>query len=163
MPLHGPAPDPNDHRQVAAFWREYEQAVREHSAVQVALAQALVKIERLHEVLVQSAAEPGELDEMLAAVRRDLQDLDEVLNGNRSRQQPGEKFNPIIYDRLFSVARGIERSTQGPTTTHRRMLEIATTELAAFQVKLTAALEKLSDLAEKLRAAGGPGLEGERL
>jgi hypothetical protein len=163
VPLHNNTSNAGDPSRGAAFWRQYEQAVREHTAVQVSLAQALVKIERLQAVLLQSAAEPGELDEVLATVRRDLQDLDEVLNGNRSRQQPGEKFNPIIYDRLFSVARGIERSTQGPTTTHRRMLEIATTELTAFQGKLTTALDKLSALAEKLRDAGGPWLEGERL
>ncbi len=163
MPLHNNTSNDEDPSRVAAFWREYEQAVREHTAAQVALAQALVKVERLQAVVLQSAAEPGELDAALAVVRRDLHNLDETLNGNRSRQQPGEKFNPIIYDRLFSVARGIERSTKGPTTTQRRMLEIATSELAAFQAELSKSLGKLTELAEKLRDAGGPWLEGEPL
>jgi hypothetical protein len=118
-------------------------------------------VERMREALLQSAADIGELDGQLFTLRNRLHDLDQVLNGNRSRQQPGEKHRPIIYDRLFSVARGIERSTQGPTATHRRMLEIATQELQSFQIEVAEAVSEVTDLARRIHEAGGPWLEGE--
>lgn len=161
VPLHGVTPDQANPSAVAAFWREYEQAVRDHTAIQVALAQALVKIDRMNEVILNSAADLGELDQTLSIVRHELHDLDKNLNGDRNKQQPGEKFQPIINDRLFSVARGVDRSTAGPTATHRRMLEIATTEIEVVNANLDATMNKLTDLAQKLMDAGAPSLEGQ--
>jgi hypothetical protein len=163
VPLHSATPEKADPSAVAAFWREYEQAVRDHTAIQVALAQALVKVDRMNEVILNSAADLGELDQMLAAVRRDLHALDHRLNGDRSKQQPGEKFQPIINDRLSSVARGVDRSTSGPTTTHRRMLEIATTEIEALKADLAVTMTQMTDLSQKLLNAGAPWLEGQPL
>jgi photosystem II stability/assembly factor-like uncharacterized protein len=163
VPLRSKAPVAEDPKRVAAFWREYEQAVRDHTAIQLALAQALVKIDRMKEVILNSTADTGELDQTLAAVRGELLDLDQILNGDRSKQEPGEKFKPIITHRLSSVARGIDRSTYGPTATHRRMLEIATSEIDVIKVDLAGTLTKLTELSQKLMDAGAPWIEGQLL
>jgi hypothetical protein len=163
VPLRSKAPVAEDPQRVAAFWREYERAVRDHTAIQLALAQALVKIDRMKEVILNSTADTGGLDQTLAAVRGELLDLDQILNGDRSKQEPGEKFKPIINDRLSSVARGIDRSTYGPTATHRRMLEIATSEIDVIKVDLAVTLTKLAELSQKLMDAGAPWIEGQLL
>ena len=131
--------------------------------MQVSLARSLTKIERMQKVISESTAEVGSADEKLHAIRTEFQDIDEKLNGNRARQEPGEKFNPIINDRLFSVARGVDRSTYGPTKTHRRMLEIANAEIDDLRNQMTATQTKLSALVKELIAAGAPWIEGEEL
>ncbi len=146
---------------VAAFWREYESAVRIHSAMQQSLARTLVKVDRLGQVILNSRAGVGEIDQRLHQLRDQLHDLDNQLNGNRARQSPGEKHRPVINDRLFAVARGVDHSTYGPTPTHRQMLEIATEQIDQLNGKLASAIEQLSQLADEIRAEGGPWMEGE--
>ncbi len=148
---------------VATFWREYESAVRTHSAMVIALAKMLQKIERIQQVVANSTADIGDLDDRVTALRTTLLDLDLQLNGNRSKQEPGEKFRPIINDRLFAVSRGVDRSTYGPTATHRRMLEIANEQIAVVHDQLTQAQTSLTSLVKDLIASGAPWLEGEPL
>ena len=42
---------------VAAFWRQYEAAVREHTALQVTLARLMTKVERMARVIEHSRAD----------------------------------------------------------------------------------------------------------
>jgi hypothetical protein len=96
-------------------------------------------------------------------LRRVALDLDDRLNGSRARQEPGEKFRPIINDRLFAVARGVDRSTYGPTPSHRRNLQIAQGELQEIHQLLSKAEADLTKLVQDLIAAGAPWIEGEPL
>jgi photosystem II stability/assembly factor-like uncharacterized protein len=155
-----PSADPAD---VAKFWREYEDAVRTHSAIEVALEGTLVKIERMKEVMNNSTADVGTADERLHAIRAELKDIDERLNGNRSRLEPGEKIRPRITDRLFTVSLGVARSTYGATSTHRRMLNIANDQIRELYGQVNSAQEKLTALVIELHAAGAPWIEGEVL
>lgn len=148
---------------VASFWREYEAVVRIHSAMQIGLANALVKIERLGKVIENSQAEIGTLDAQWGEVRQTLFDLDKRLNGDRAKLEVGEKNNPIIGDRLFAVSRGVDRSTYGPTPTHRKMLELAKEEVESLRGDIDAAQSKLSELVGQLIEAGGPWIESEPL
>lgn len=149
-------------QEVAKFWREYDAAVRRHTALQMRLADALRKHQRLADVLVRTPADVGELDDQFHALRQTLLDLDERLNGNRARQEPGEKFNPTVNDRLFAVGRGVDHSTYGPTPTHRRMLEIASQEMEELDAAVDRAIDEQTALIEKLLDAGAPWLQGER-
>ncbi len=148
---------------VASFWRAYESAVRTHSAMQIALARSLVKIERMQKVIDNSKADVGDIDTRFQQIRGELMSLDNRLNGNRTKQQPGEKFKPIINDRLFAVSRGVDRSTYGPTATHRSMLEIANDEIATIHAELQASQANLSKLVKDLIKTGAPWIEGEAL
>ncbi len=149
--------------EVAAFWRAYESAVRTHSAMQVALARGLTKMERMQVVIANAPAALGQFDDRLKQLRSEMMQLDNRLNGHRSKQEAGEKFPPIIQDRLFAVSRGVDRSTYGPTATHRRMLEIANQEIGTLREDLVAAQEKVSALVNDLIDAGAPWIEGEAL
>lgn len=155
-----PAASPQD---VAAFWREYEQAVRRHSAVLIALSRVLTKIERMQKLLQQTPETPGETDQRLKSLRAEARKLDHQLNGNRAKQEVGEKYDPVIADRLFAVSRGVDRSTYGPTPTHRRSLEIANEELGQVRQRLASLQQQLTSLGRELWEAGGPWLESEPL
>jgi photosystem II stability/assembly factor-like uncharacterized protein len=163
VPLRQGALPAASSEEVARFWRAYESAVRHHSALQVKLAHGLKKIERLEKVLANSQADVGDTDSELKTLRDRLMKLDSELNGDRVRQQVGEKFRPIIADRLFSVARGVDRSTYGPTPTHRQMLEIAEKQIERLRPEINAAADEISQLAKLLFDRGGPWIEGESL
>ncbi|MEM7456128.1 MAG: glycosyl hydrolase [Planctomycetota bacterium] len=149
--------------EVAAFWRQYESAVRIHTAMQMSLSGALAKIERMEKVIASSQADVGELDQRMAELRAGFLELDGRLNGDRTKQEPGEKFAPIINDRLFAVARGVDRSTYGPTPTHREMLALANNEIVELHAEINAANESLVGLIADLVESGAPWLEGGQL
>ena len=95
-------------------------------------------------------------------LRQVLLKLDEDLNGNRSKQQVGEKRNPTINTRLFAAMSGTMYSTYGPTPTHRRSLEIANIRFGEFKTALEDIIgEKLPELEKALQDAGAPWVKGQ--
>jgi hypothetical protein len=129
----------------------------------LSLTGTLARVERMQLVIANSGAAAGPLDKRLSDIRSELLAIDNRLNGDRAKQQLGEKFRPIINDRLSAVLRGVERSTYGPTATHRRSLEIAKKQIAELRLDLVEWQAKLSDLAVDLLATGAPWIEGEPL
>ncbi|MFT7478327.1 MAG: hypothetical protein ACI80N_001606, partial [Gammaproteobacteria bacterium] len=148
---------------VASFWREYEAGVRRHSAALLCVARLLTRVGRVQQVLAESRPDDGGLDRRYHALRREIMELDDRLNGDSSRQAAGEKVSATIAERLFAVSRGVERSTYGPTPTHRQSLAIANAELKALQPRIEGQQQRMSLLIQDLLAAGAPWFEGERL
>lgn len=144
---------------VAGFWREYEGEVRRFSALQIALANLLTRTERLQKVLAESRAD-HDLESKYQSLRGKILILDGELNGNRARQSVGEKTRPTVETRLGAVSRGVERSTYGPTKTHRASLDIAKADLDGLQVRQQALYAELEALIKELIAAGAPWIEG---
>jgi photosystem II stability/assembly factor-like uncharacterized protein len=155
--LKGASPE-----EAAAFWRQYEQAVRTHSALQMALGNAKTQAERMKKVLENTPVQ-GEFASQLHQLRKQLLDLDQELNGNPARLQPGEKTRPTAGGRLSSLELGIGRSTYGPTSQHRKALQIINKQLETAAGQLSEYRKQLSRLAEALLEAGGPWMEGEAL
>ena len=149
--------------EVAAFWRQYENAVRSHSAIQITLGNALTRVERMKKVVYHSPTAAGSLDNRLAEVRMELLKIDQELNGEKSKVEPGEKTNPTVGGRLFSLQIGIDHSTYGPTTNHKNALQLIKEQLSSTQSQLVMSQEKLSQLAKDLVKAGAPWMEGEAL
>ncbi len=162
-PLRSGSLESAEPAKVAAFWRDYENAVRQHTMIKIALTSAIKKGKRMKVALGNTPAAVGELDEQLAQLQNDLEDLNNELNGDQARQMVGEKFTPIINDRLFSVARGVDRSTYGPTATHQRMLDIANEQIESLSEKIQTATKDLSSVAKALMEQGGPWVEGEAI
>ena len=163
VPLRSGALQGSSHRDVAAFWRSLEDAMRTSSAVQTALSNALKKVDLMKVALGRATAAPGDLDSRIHQARQDLLELDGQVNGSRARQEPGEKTRPTVDGRLFTVTIGVNNSTYGPTATHREQLQIANEQLAGFKSGLEELQSRLSALALDLIAAGAPWVEGEAL
>ena len=158
------APRGADVAEVAAFWRSYETAVRDSSAVQLAAARLQKRISRMGKALQHARTKVGaDLDKRYQALRAELLDIDRRLNGSPSRRQIGEKRPALLGDRLSSVQRGIVGSTAGPTATHRTSLALANEAIRELGAALRAAEAKFSALAKDLVAAGAPFLEGASL
>ena len=157
--LEGATPDAT-----AAFWRETEDLARDLSVTDASLDNALLRIAAMRTALARSTSGPGDLDTRLSQVRSMLLTLDERLNGNRTKQEIGEKTNPTVGSRLGAVFTGVSRSTYGPTPNLRQTLEVARQDLSSIQAELARIINReFPRLEEQLQDAGAPWIEGQAL
>lgn len=152
----------SDPQETAAFWKEVERFNGSMTAVSKALNKGLERVSLMRGALHRTQTAPGNLDSELHGIKQHLLDLDEQLNGNRSKAQIGENNIPTIRNRYRAAASGTTNSTYGPTPTHERSLEIAGEQFN----KLKAELEKILNVdipkVEKaLMEAGAPWIEGQ--
>jgi len=150
----------SSHAVAAAFWRSYEDTVKISSAVNRSLGIELTRVKAMKKALSRATAAPGDLDDRLNKLRTKLQNLQEMLYGNRAKLQVGQMTRPTIGSRLFAVELGLEKSTYGPTPTHRKSLEIAKTQLQKLKSELQKTRVKVSTLGKELLRAGAPWVEG---
>jgi len=144
---------------VTGFWRNYEETTNKTSAINIRLNKYTQKLSAMFKALKRAKAAPGNLDKQLHDTRAKLIAISSELNGNASKVQIGEKTKPTIGDRMFAVFRGIERSTYGPTDTHKRSMEIINTQLGSLSTKLDDVNNELKQLARALKNAGAPYVE----
>ncbi len=149
---------------VAAFWKELQEFRRSTSAAGAALASALRRIDAMRSALIRASIYPVDLEKQILSVRDQLLVLDEEMNGNRSKQQVGEKDAPSIYSRLGAASQGTANSTYGPTLTHKQQLDIARRQYEALRPRLEdIRLSKIPAIEKMLQAAGAPWMEGQPL
>jgi len=149
--------------EAAAFWRSYEQIVRNASAVSQSLDSELGRAEAMRTALSRAPTAPGDLDDRLAQLRTTLQSLQDDLIGNRAKRQVGEKRSPNVGSRLNAVELGIYASTYGPTNTHQVTLDLANEQLQQVRTGLARARSDATALGNDLLNAGAPWVEGNPL
>jgi hypothetical protein len=146
----------------AAFWKETERLNKSVSAATKTLNATLTKIDLMQKALERTPAAPGELDQQLYNLKKDLFIIDEKMNGNRSKNEVGEKNNPTISSRLSMAKYGTFGSTYGPTETLKRNLEIAGSEFVELRKELDNILNvKLHAFEKALIDAGAPWVVGQ--
>lgn len=148
--------------QVATFWRSLEEIGGDQSATNLKLNKTMAKVKAMGLALTQANNAPGDLEKRLYDLKIKLMKLDVVLNGNRSKQQVGEKTKPTLSDRLSVANIGTGLSTYGPTETHKRSLEIAQNMLKDIQRKLAQIVNQdIPNMEKALQNAGAPWVEGQ--
>jgi photosystem II stability/assembly factor-like uncharacterized protein len=148
----------------AAFMFQVAELNRAVSAASQAMNLAFDRIAILEQALIRSHGEPGTLDTELEALKQRLYDLDEALEGNRSRRALGEPRTPTVAGRLRVASITDGQSDYGPTATHRRAFEIAAAEFATIEAQLRQLLDvDLPALETEMEAAGVPWTPGRPL
>lgn len=145
-----------DPQAMSAFNRAYEQLVRRYSTLSIRMQKTLKEAKAMQIALRRSTAPSGELDAQLYSTYAKLQKLDARLNGNPVQKQAGEKTNPTIGDRLFSVNIGISNATYGPTAMHQQSKTIIEKEIAGIEQELKMIKEKMGMMGQALIEAGAP-------
>ncbi len=163
VPLRERAVQGSSYTDVVAFWRLYEDAVRDSSAVDQSLVVELARVDAMKKALSRATSAPGDLDVRLARLRAVLQSVEDALYGNRAKRQVGVGVRPNIETRLFSVELGVSESTYGPTATHRKTLGIVDDQLRKVKSDLAKARGEATALGEDLLQAGAPWVEGNPL
>ncbi|MEL6811139.1 MAG: glycosyl hydrolase [Bacteroidota bacterium] len=141
------------------FWRGFESTSRKASEFNLQFSKTHKRAQAMQIALRRSATLPGSLDTEAAQILKDLQSLQSDYYGNQAKQEVGEKDPPTVGDRMFAIYRGIERSTYGPTGSHKTQLDIVNKEVASGLNRLSGIKLRLDSLYEKLKAAGAPYVE----
>ena len=160
VPLRDGALPTKSHGEIADFWRDYENAVRQGSQLQISVSNALKQVNGMQTALDRSNAEVGDMDRLLHEIRKSLLDMDASLNGNPSRMGPGEKTTPNIGSRLFVIQRIIEHSTYGPTETGLETLYLVQQNIVDLQAQLAENKKDLDQMSRRLAKSGAPWVEG---
>ena len=158
------APPGTDFDAVAAFQLEASELMRRVSGAGEELRQTNERLRYMRAALLETPrADPAlfaRLDELAAR----LSELQTRLWGDRTRGRLNEASAPSISGRVGSVTYGHWETTQMPTATHRRNLEIAATDFATLRRELSAILDTdLPALESALEAAGAPWTPGRRI
>jgi len=157
--LTGSTPDAT-----AAFWREIEDVIMSSSAVSVTLGKVIEEVKAMQLALARATADPGDLDHKVHELRMELLNLDQQLNGNRSKQEIGEKDKHTIRDHLSFVITGTSYSTYGPTPSHEKSLTIIRSSLGDIKSKLEKIRnEDIPAIGKELLDAGAPWIEGQEI
>jgi photosystem II stability/assembly factor-like uncharacterized protein len=143
----------------ADFWRSYEQTNREVSEFNFEIKKTIHRVKAMEKATNASNLAPGSSVTQLSDIRNDLNKLNAEVYGNPAKLSIGEKTAPLLGDRLFAVYRGIERSTYGPTTTHKNQLQLVKTQLEGAKNRLDAIQQNLETVYTQLKAAGAPYVE----
>ncbi|HIB47888.1 MAG TPA: glycosyl hydrolase [Flavobacteriaceae bacterium] len=155
-PLHKgalPAASPGEY---AEFINAFAATRRSVSEFQIDLEEQVGRAKALKLALQQSTMKPGTINNKLAAAIKDLQALQSDVAGNFAKNEIGEKGMPLLEDRMFAIYRGIERSTYGPTETHKQQLAIVEAQQRSNVATLNT-ITKLLDVVEgELKDAGAP-------
>jgi photosystem II stability/assembly factor-like uncharacterized protein len=145
-----------------AFWKEIDDLKRDASVTSLALSNGIKRVSAMQKALSRATASPGELDSKLFEVKQAMHALDVELNGNRSKQQAGQKTKPTVNSRMSAAVLGTSHSTYGPTPTHIRSLEIAKKQFSGIKARLDIILkEEFPALEKALIASGAPWVEGD--
>ncbi|WP_411767562.1 WD40/YVTN/BNR-like repeat-containing protein [Winogradskyella sp. A3E31] len=152
--LEGVSPD-----LASKFWRSYEDAMRMSSKFDSEVSKATKRVKAMEVAFLRSTASPQSIMTSIAQAKKNLYKLQSSYYGNTAKFEVGEKNPPTVNERMFAIYRGLERSTYGPTTSHKEQLRIIEKQLNAANTKLENIKAQLSTIENQLQKAGAPYIE----
>jgi len=148
--------------EIAEFRNNVANLQKSVSAASVALQKAINKAKVLQEAIDRTPEAAGELHKKIHQVKKGLMELDEQMNGNRSKNKVGEKNDPTIKNRLRFAQNGTRYSSYGPTPEHKKSLELAKKQFKDFKIGLEIMLDQMiPELEKAMQDAGAPWTEGQ--
>ncbi|MHC5025481.1 MAG: VPS10 domain-containing protein [Planctomycetota bacterium] len=153
-----------DRRDVLAFQFEAGELQRSTTAMAAKIAQAMEEVAAMKQVITDGRTTDLALLDQARAVELKLMDAREMLSGDRTATSRYATGTPSITSRLQNALFGTMRQSYGPTTTHRRQLEIARAEYAEIAGEIKNVLDNdVPALKEQLDAAGAPWTPGRAI
>ena len=153
-----------DREAIMKFVRDAQKlAIAVRGATSVA-DEATEQLAAMRSVVRQSRELDPALENRIRHLELRLMDISEAFNGDPTRSRRNEPSLPGLSSRLRSAMFGAMGSTEGPTGTHRRQLEIAGEQYAAVIDDLRQLVEKdLPSLHKQLDKAGAPWTPGRKI
>ena len=150
---------------VFEFMEEVSQFDRSITAAGLYLNEIKAKASRL-EIATQRirGGNPADVDDVMQAIKDEVNALDEVLNGNVARVAIFERRVPTMRERLGTVQTSIGNSTYGPTQTARDQLGYAKADFDDVKARLTELAEDIIPTFEaELVELGAPYVAGGKI
>ena len=162
--MGGSAIAPRDRAAVLAFQRETGELLRAVTGTQRVATAAMARISAMKQAVDRWPAADPALREAARALEMRLLDLQETLNGSRTRASRAEPEMPGIVARVNQVVRRHWNGMHGPTQTHREQYRIANDAFTALYPNMRQLIETdLPALEGRLEDAGVPWTTGRAL
>ncbi len=145
-----------DFNAIAAFQQKTSELSRQISGASRKLKEAGNRIKHIKAALLETPKATQKLFAELNQLQQNLAELQKRLNGDPIRQSLNENSSPSIRSRVGEVVWGHWQTTQNPTQTHQRNIEIAETDFSKFRVDLLAYFKALESYEAALEVAGAP-------
>jgi photosystem II stability/assembly factor-like uncharacterized protein len=143
--------------EVAAFWERLASLQRSVNASTSAISVTRERLNRLQSALYRSRTAPGELDAQYEALRQELFEIEEDLNGNQSSRGQYGTEPSTVSTRIGFAQTGTAFATYGPNPSHERQLGMAETEYEALRQRLETLInDQIPAFEAALDAAGAP-------
>ncbi len=161
VPLRKPTLEGASVEEYMAFSNQVRDIRNQSSALSHMLSECKKKIKAMETALERTSIEPGELNESLYTVKQAFYDLEERFEGNKAKDEIGERNAPTMGTHLRVASRGLS-TTYGPTGLHRQSLEIAKKMLKEIKGEVEKmANETVPAMEKALRDAGAPYILGQ--
>ena len=152
------------HEETRSFQRETNELLRLATAVNAELERADERARHAEVAIMATSGLDSSLLSRVVDLRRQLDALDQQMNGDDTLDRFQEPSLPSITQRIFTVIGGHWNTRLGPTQTHRESLAIAAEQLDQVQQALRTLIEsELVDVEQQLEAAGAPWTPGRKL
>jgi hypothetical protein len=162
--LGQPSIPAQDRAAVLAFQRQTGELQRAVMGTARAATDAAQRLGLIKQAIETTPAATEEMRQQARALELRLMDLQEALNGDRTRPSRAEPGMPGIISRVSSVVGGHWRAVHGPTGTHRQQYEIAAAAFSDVYDDLRQLIETdLPALEGRLEAVGAPWTPGRAL
>jgi photosystem II stability/assembly factor-like uncharacterized protein len=152
-----------DYQVVAAFQKKTSDLSRQIYNVGQKLSETSEKLTYIKAALLQTPKATEEHFETFNELNKTLSNLRMTLTGDRIRGAMNESTTPSIMSRMGNVAYGHWSTSQLPTETHKRDIEIAAADFEKFQGAATKFFKDLSAFESALEKAGAPWTPGRKL
>jgi photosystem II stability/assembly factor-like uncharacterized protein len=149
-------PTSNDYGEMAAFKKQTNDLSRRTSSAARQLSEAGDKLRYIKAALTKTPNASPELFAELTTLNASLFNLRTTLMGDGVLQSKDESTSPSITNRVGSVIYGHWSTTEPPTATHRRSIEIAQSEFDQYLNDASRFFDELADFELKLEKAGAP-------
>ncbi|WP_373523842.1 WD40/YVTN/BNR-like repeat-containing protein [Aquiflexum sp.] len=149
-------PTSGDYEEMAAFKKQTSDLSRRTSSAARQLSEAGDKLRFIKAALTETPNASPELFTQLTALNASLFHLRTALMGDGVLQSKDESTSPSIINRVGSVTYGHWSTTEPPTATHKRNIEIAQSAFEQYLKDASAFYNELAEFELKLEKAEAP-------
>jgi len=150
--------------EIAAYRKEVEKMRQAVQALSITMKNTSKRLKAMRVALNRSALIPGKLDSNLHNLNQELLDLNELLNGNHSKEEIGEISPPTVRSRLNNASYGSSSTLYGPTGTQKKNLEYAKKAYREIRSRMLDITDnRIPAMEKELISAGTPWIEGQPL
>lgn len=147
---------PADLQAIATFQEQTSELYRQIAGASRKMSEASEKLRYMKAALKETAKASPELYATLTTLNGSLADLRRQLTVDRTLRSMNESTTPSIMSRVRQVMNGHWDTTQLPTDTQKRNIEIAERGFEAFQSSFDTFFNDLTNYEKTLENAGAP-------
>ena len=151
--------DGSDYNIVVDFWENIHKIWNETEDLSNSIKYEKENIEIMLKSYKRANKIDKEINEKLINIRINLLDLEQKMNGSKSRSSIGEQDDEHTIWKYLWSASGSSRSTYGPTETHKKSLTNAKTILINLNSELQKIKKQREVLMIKLEEMGAPNIK----